>query len=492
MILYSIWTIWKVGGKVIRVQQIKIKEGHKLYPYFDDLTFKAKNLYNTANYYTRQCLTGAKKDILKITPNEQEILNLVNETIPRLNDLTKNYYNKRLAKEVLKEKPQDVKEPVVYSLITEDKSFLGYNLLEGVLKLTDNKDYKSLPGQVNQQVLKLLMRDWKSFFNSLKDYNKAPEKYKGRPKPPRYTKKDGRKVVSLSNQICNIKDNKYLKFPKTKESLNIGKLGLSGGKLKEVRVVPKFKHFIVELVMEYEDSISINKEATPKRVMAIDLGLNNLATIVNNIGERPIIIKGRALKSLNQYYNKKRAYYYGILRQGKSQKEGKFQSNKLNKLDDKRNAKVKDYLHKASRIIVNYAQEYGIDTIVIGKNTGWKTDINIGKSNNQNFVNIPHSKLIDMISYKAYEVGINIILTEESYTSKASFLDYDPIPVYNKDVQHKFSGKRITRGLYKTKDGTLVNADVNGALNIMIKAVPNAIGKRDRGLVDGPLMLSVA
>ena len=479
---------------MLRTQQIKVKKGHRLYPYFDDLTFKAKNLYNIANFYTRQCLTGVKKNDSNITPNETEAIDLVNKAIPKLNQLTKEYYAKRIAKEALKEKPNKVKEPAEYQLIAEGNSFLGYNLLEGILKVINNADYNALPGQVNQQVLKLLMRDWKSFFESLKDYKINPEKYKGRPKPPRYAKKDGRKMISLSNQICNIKDDKYLKFPKTKDRLNIGKLGLIGGKLKEVRVVPKANYFIVEIIMEFEDAICEEKIVNPKRILGIDLGVNNLATIANNIGERPIIIKGKALKSLNQYYNKQRAYYYSIIRQGKSQNEGKFSSNRLDRLDDKRNAKVKDYMHKASRMIIDYAKMHKIDTIVIGKNLNWKNEINIGKDNNQNFVNIPHAKLIEMISYKAEEVGINVILTEESYTSQASFLDYDNIPTYSKDnkEKHKFSGRRIERGLYKTKDGKLINADVNGALNIMIKAVPNAFSKRDIGFVDSPQVLLVA
>lgn len=479
---------------MLRTQQIKVKKGHRLYPYFDDLTFKAKNLYNIANFYTRQCLTGVKKNDSNITPNETEAIDLVNKAIPKLNQLTKEYYAKRIAKEALKEKPNKVKEPAEYQLIAEGNSFLGYNLLEGILKVINNADYNSLPGQVNQQVLKLLMRDWRSFFESLKDYKINPEKYKGRPKPPRYAKKNGRKMISLSSQICNIKDDKYLKFPKTKDRLNIGKLGLIGGKLKEVRVVPKANYFIVELVMEFEDAICEEKIVNPKRILGIDLGVNNLATIANNIGERPIIIKGKALKSLNQYYNKQKAYYYSIIRQGKSQNEGKFSSNRLDRLDDKRNAKVKDYMHKASRMIIDYAKMHKIDTIVIGKNLNWKNEINIGKDNNQNFVNIPHAKLIEMISYKAEEVGINVILTEESYTSQASFLDYDNIPTYSKDnkEKHKFSGRRIERGLYKTKDGKLINADVNGALNIMTKAVPNAFSKRDIGLVDSPQVLLVA
>jgi len=486
-------------NKNYRVQQIKIKKGHRMYNYFDDMSFKAKNLYNVSNFYIRQCLTGAKKDQDKLTVNEKEAIELINNSIPILNQSKVDNYHKRLDREAKKPETErrKVKEPSQYELIAEDNSFLGYDLLEGVLRLNNQVDYMALPAHVNQQVLKrLLIKDWKSFFKANQGYKINPDKYTGKPRPPKYAKKNGRKPVIFTNQVCTVKNNKYLKFPKTKLQLNIGKYGLGyNGKLKEVRVLPRSNHYIVEVVFELT---KIDKDLidnrTSKRVIGIDLGIDNFATIANNVGKKPIIIKGKTLKSINQYYNKERAYYYGILRQGKSQKEGQFTSKKLQKLDEKRNAKVKDFMHKASRLVVDYAVENDIDTIVIGRNEDWKRNINMGKVNNQKFVTIPYNKFIEMTKYKAYEKGIKVIITEESYTSKASFFDGDIMPTYDEksNSKHSFSGKRIKRGLYQTKDGRLINADVNGALNIIVKVIPDAFGLRDRGLVANPLVLSIA
>ena len=486
---------------MLRTQQIKIKKGHKMYSYFDEISFQSKNLYNVGNFYIRQCLTGLKKDAKNLTPNEKDIIQLVNAIIPRLNQLKEDYYNKRVVKETLKplSKQKEVKEATKYQLLDKDNSFLSYELLEGILKLNNNPDYMALPGQVNQQVLRLLLRDWKSFFMASKDYKSNSSNYTGRPKPPKYANKNGRKIATFTNQICKIKDSKYLRFPKIKLQLNIGKLGLTDGKLKEVRVVPHFSYYIVEVVLELNESseailVRENRlKEEPNRVIGIDLGIDNFVTIANNIGIQPMIIKGKVLKSINRYYNKERAYYYSILRQGKSQKEGQFNSNRLNRLDEKRNAKVKDFMHKASRAVIDYSIANDIDTIIIGKNNDWKRGINIGKVNNQRFATIPYSQFIDMIEYKANELGIKVIITEESYTSKASFFDYDIIPSYDKNSSgnHSFSGRRIKRGLYQTKDGILVNADVNGALNIIIKVVPEAFKVRDIGLVNQPQVLRI-
>ncbi len=480
---------------MLRTQKIKIKKGNKMYKYFDEICFNAKNLYNIGNFYIRQCLTGLKKDDKDITTNEKEAINYINNTIPYLNQIKLDYYNKRLNTE--SQKPigerKAVEKPAQYKLLSKNNSFLGYNLLDGIFKLNNQSDYISLPGQVNQQVLRLLINDWKSFFKANKDYRVNPKKYKGKPKPPKYAKKNGRKTVTLSNQICKIKDNKYLRFPKTKLRLNIGKLGSINGKLKEVRVVPYSNYYEVEIVFEIADNIKA-KTDEPKRIIGIDLGIDNFATIANNVGLQPVIIKGKRLKSLNRYYNKQRAYYYGILRQGKTQKEGQFTSKRLKRLDEKRNAKVKDFMHKASRTVVDYCINNNIDTIIIGKNKQWKQNANIGKVNTQKFVSIPYNQFVEKVKYKAEEIGIRVIVTEESYTSKASFLDYDIVPTYKEKSKekHEFSGKRIKRGLYKTKDGKLINADVNGALNIITKVVSDAFGTRDIGLVNSPQVLSIA
>ncbi|UJL47376.1 transposase [Virgibacillus sp. NKC19-16] len=307
--------------------------------------------------------------------------------------------------------------------------------------------------------------DWQSFFASLKDYKENPSKYLGRPRIPGYIK-SAMRIATFSNQDCTIK-NKCLKFPKIKEKLNLGKLGYTNEKLKSVRVIPKYGQFVVEIV--FEGNIAEPISEIPKRVMAIDLGIDNLATITTNTGKAPVLLKGKNIKSINQFYNKKRAYYNRILRQGKSSKEGLFSSHRLQNLDALKHRKLKDLFHKASFVAMSIAELEDINTIIIGNNKGWKQNANMGAKNNQRFVGIPFSLLINMIKYKAERVGINIIVTEESYTSKASFLDRDDIPTYGEEIVTNLSGKRISRGLYRTKENQMVNADVNGSADIMRK-----------------------
>ncbi|WP_246843995.1 IS200/IS605 family accessory protein TnpB-related protein [Hydrocoleum sp. CS-953] len=199
------------------------------------------------------------------------------------------------------------------------------------------------------------------------------------------------------------------------------------------------------------------------------------------------MINGRPLKSINQYYNKVKSFLQSQLRKNQS-------SLRLKKLCNKREFKINDYLHKASRLIINTLINQKIGTMIIGHNEDWKQKINLGKRNNQNFVSVPYNKLIEMLSYKAKMVGINVIITEESYTSASSFIDNDLIPVYKKGEKNQvtFSGKRIKRGLYRTASKRLINADVNGSLNIMRKAVPNVFDYGIEGVVVHPVRITPA
>ena len=232
-------------------------------------------------------------------------------------------------------------------------------------------DYKSLPAQTNDHTLILLSQDWKSFFCALKEYKINPDKFKGKPQIPRYAKKDGRKVAIFTNQSCKIKTKAingettyYLIFPKTKLVLNLGTFDISSNKLQEVRIAPGPNFYTVEVIVAVPKSIVAEES---NRIVSIDLGVNNFATIANNVGLTPIIIKGGVLKAKNQFYNKLRAKYYGILRMGKKTNEGQFTSKRLNKLDTNRHAFIKDYFHKASKLIINYCTENQIDTIVSPK-----------------------------------------------------------------------------------------------------------------------------
>ena len=227
------------------------------------------------------------------------------------------------------------------------------------------------------------------------------------------------------------------------------------------------------------------KEAEMKenngRYCAVDLGLNNMATVTSNVS-KPYIINGRPVKSINQYYNKKKAYLQSKLKDQKT-------SRRIQKLTLKRNNKIKDYFHKTSSYIVNQLVSDSINTIIIGHNKDWKQDISIGSKNNQSFTSVPHTMLINQLKYKCRLVGINVICREESYTSKSSFLDHDPIPNLG-DNKASFSGRRIKRGLYKSGRERLINADVNGSYNIMRKEVGDVALPADRGFVFNPIKIS--
>ncbi|MEH7460328.1 transposase, partial [Bacillus sp. JJ1127] len=370
-----------------------------------------------------------------------------------------------------KEKQKEVKCNL-FSAPTTEKPYVDYNFLDALFKVMIQNDYRTLPTQSSQSIMKNVFQNWKSFFASLKDHKKNPNKYTGRPRIPKYICSSEKEIL-YTNQDCVIKNDKFLKFPKTKLQLNIGKLGFTEGKLKQVRVIPKYNEYVVELVVDVpSEQQSVEENG---RYMSIDLGIDNLATIVTNTGMKPVLVKGKHIKSINQYYNKMKSHFTSVLRKGKQTKEGSFTSKRIEKLHQKRYLKIKDIFHKASHHIVKLAQEEEVCKIVIGQNKSWKQETNMGKKNNQIFCHIPHSLLIQMITYKASAVGIQVVVTEESYTSKASFLDYDFIPTYGTNDQNAtFSGKRMKRGMYRSAKGIGINADVNAAANILRKVVPNA------------------
>ncbi|MGG3161539.1 transposase [Geobacillus stearothermophilus] len=381
----------------IRVEQHQIKQTHSLWKMCDDLCFKSKNLYNYANYIVRQ-----------------EFIN--------------------------------------------NNEWIRYNSLDKMLK--HEQVYKELPAQTSQQILRLLDQNWKSFFKAIKDWSKNKEKYLGRPKLPKYKKKNGRNVVIFTNQQCKIKDG-YIKLPKTDLKL---KIKVTEG-LQQVRIIPKGSVYVIEVVYKKEIPDMTHES---NRVVGIDLGLDNFATMVNNIGETPIVINGKGIKSINQYYNKQKAYFQSILKK----QNGLDWSKRLEKITLKQNNKIKDFMHKASRYVVNWCMERHIDTVIIGKNDNWKQEVNLGKRLNQSFVQIPYNMFIQQLQYKCEEVGIKVVLTDESYTSGTSFLDGEAPTKENYD-----KSRRIKRGLFKSNKGILINADVNGAYQIIKKVSPNAFNK---------------
>jgi putative transposase len=347
--------------------------------------------------------------------------------------------------------------------------YSNYNLLDKVLKST--REYRAMPAKVSQQTLRNLDQNWRSFFAAIEEYKLEPEKFLGRPKLPKYKDKEGRHLVIYTKQAVS------------KTSLKIGRIKLSGlnfsfptkvkpEKLNQVRIVPQSDCYVIEVIYEEKE---LKTETSTEKIAAIDLGVNNLIALTSNQLEfRPILINGRPLKSLNQFYNQKKASLQ------KQLPLRKYWSNRLSRLTRKRQQKINDYYHNVSNYLVKVLLDLKIDTLVIGKNKNWKQSVNLGKRNNQNFTNIPHNILIEKISYKCFLKGIKVVEREESYTSAASFLDLDEMPIYGEETEAesiKFSGVRLKRGLYRSKSGKIINADVNASYNILRKAFPKAFAE---------------
>jgi len=359
--------------------------------------------------------------------------------------------------------------------------WIRYAELDKILKAdTEYKDYAEMPtAQSAQQIVRLIDKNWKSFFQSIKDWSKHKEKYLGKPKMLKYLKKDSKYLLILTNQNCKIREDK-ISFPKVFNGFSIQPKFLRRENYKsfqQVRMIPHEDKLVVELVYEI---VFCEEKKDNNRYIGIDIGVNNLVTVANNVGDTAFIINGRALKSMNQFYNKQISYYRGICKR----MNHKDYSKRMNRLIKKRNAKIDDYLHKASRKIIYYCIDNQVNTIIIGKNKEWKQGSNIGRKNNQNFVQIPFARFIEMIQYKASECGIAVILTEESYTSGTSFIDNE-LPVkgnYDKS-------RRIKRGLSKSNYGMLINADLNSDYQIMKKVVQM---KWDRGCALHPFVVNIA
>ncbi|WP_192401110.1 RNA-guided endonuclease InsQ/TnpB family protein [Thermoanaerobacterium thermosaccharolyticum] len=403
--------------KVNRVERHIIYPKNPYYKLLDEYCFKSKNLYNFANYQIRQKFCSEGK-------------------------------------------------------------YISYNDMDRLLKQQGmDFDYRNMPtAQSAQQILRLLDKNWKSFFKSIKDWSKHREKYTGRPKLPSYLPKNGRYQLILTNNNCKLR-NGQIHFPKC---FNGFVLNTKVTNLQQVRILPRYNHIIVEVV--YQVEIPQMKKDNG-RYIGIDIGLDNFATIGNNVGAMPIILNGKGLKSINQYYNKKISHYREI-----AKRINKLDyTNKMNKLTIKRNNKINDFIHKVSKRVIHYALALDVNTIIIGNNKNWKRESKMSKKVNQSFVGIQHQEFINKVIYKAENVGIKVILVEESYTSGTSFLDGE-MPIkenYNKS-------RRIHRGLFKANNGRLINADLNGAYQIMKKVFPEAFAEGIEGVGLHPIKVNVA
>ncbi len=338
--------------------------------------------------------------------------------------------------------------------------------------------YTCMPAHSAQQTLKFLVQAWKSYFQSKKEFRKNPAKYLfEEPQSPKYKKKTGFHTIYFTKNQLRMKEEGWVYFPK-RVGLKV-KTRLDKKNIHHVRILYKGTSFIVELV--YEEELEEFQELESDRILAMDLGVNNLISGVSN-GMSPFLISGRKLKAINQWYNKEKARIQSVYDLQGLKEYGQ----KMQHLIDKRNWRVEDYIHKASRIVINQCLKNNLDTIVIGYNQKWKQKTSMGKRSNQNFVHIPFLKLVHHIRYKGEEVGIKVHLTEESYTSKCSFVDDERLGKHK-----KYAGRRIKRGLFKSKEGVLLNADLNAAGNIGRKVFPVVFTYGTVDAVSHPTYLTV-
>jgi putative transposase len=339
--------------------------------------------------------------------------------------------------------------------------YIPYAVLEKQFKQKDLLPDQQLPLKVVQNVLRQVDHDWQAYFAALAEYETHPAKFTGRPKLPGYKNTaDGRNMLVYTSQATGKRI-----FRKK------GVIKLSGldvhiqtqqKAFDQVRILPRKTHYLVEVVYTVQEQP--DKALDPTLYAAGDLGIDTLCALTSNKpGFMPLLVNGRVLKSINQGYNQHRAALQSRL------PEGQYTARLLESLTDNRNRRIKTELHRCSKLIIQTLLDNHIATLVIGKNDGWKQEVKLGKRTNQNFVNIPHAQFIAMLTYKAALVGINVILSEESYTSKCSFLDNEPI------CKHEcYAGKRVKRGLFRASSGQYINADVNGSYNILRKVVPKA------------------
>ena len=408
----------------------------------------------------------------------------------QLKQLTKeDYKNLKLLSHIAK----NLANEAIYNVrqyYFQEGEYLNYQ--KNYVLLKDSPNYKMLNSNMAQQILKEIDGSFKSFFGLIKLAKKGKYNYKDI-KLPNYLPKNG--FTTLVIGFVRIKDNKLTipysnTFKKEHKSIEINiPPKLVDKKIKEIRIIPKSNARFFEIQYTYEVE-EIQSNVDKNKALAIDFGINNLATCVTSQGQS-FIIDGRKLKSINQWYNKENARLQSI--KDKQGYKNKYTNKQLQNVI-KRNNKVCDYMNKTARTTINYCLENNIGNIVCGYNVTFQRNTNLGKKNNQTFTNIPFGILREKIEYLCKLYGINFIKQEESYTSKASFFDKDDIPVYNDDNPKKyvFSGKRINRGLYQTKDGKLLNADVNGALNILSKS--KVVGLDTlycRGELDTPIRIRV-
>jgi putative transposase len=355
-------------------------------------------------------------------------------------------------------------------------------------RMKDHEAYeahKALPAKVAQQVLRLLDKNWQSYFAALAAWKADPSKFLGRPRLPGYQdKQHGRNLLVYTIPALRIP---ALRIPALRNGLICPSMlditvKTRQQQVQQVRIIPRSSFYVVEVIYE---QAPVPAAVHPALHAGVDIGLNNLAVLTSDKpGFVPRVVNGRPVQSINQFYNKRRA-------QLQSQLGTVGTSQRLERMTTRRTRRIDWYLHTASRRIIALLVAEGIGTLIIGKNPLWKQDVCMGRRTNQNFVSVPHARFIELLTYKAALVGIEVQFTQESYTSQASFLDGDPLPVYGAADIPAFSGRRVKRGLYRAADGRHLNADANGSYTVIRPGAPEAFTQGSRGCVVHPIRLAV-
>lgn len=393
-------------------------------------------------------------------------------SLMRLCEVSKNLYNQALY--IIRQE-----------LINNDR-FIFYREIEETMKTVTNLEgelnYRLMPKtQCAQQCLKVLDKNMKAYIKSIKDWSKHPEKYNGKPGLPNYKKKLNQ--IIFTSQCCQIRNGRLVLTKSL--SIEIPQWEKYGDKLsnfQQVRINPILDGTYFDIEIVYLDDEAENEELNSNKYASIDLGLDNFATMIDTDGNA-VIYNGRQMKSINQWYNKEKSRLQEELAKNDARRKT---SLRIRAVTRRRNGRINDMMHKISRDIVKRLVKGKIRTLIVGHNKEWKDSINIGHKNNQNFVSIPHSKFISLLAYKCSMVGITLVTTEESHTSKCDALALEEICHHD-----EYLGRRKKRGLFQSSVGKLINADVNGALNILRKVVGDSpvAGIVDRGRLFRPVLL---
>lgn len=409
----------------------------KIYEEIDGFCYHSKNLHNQTNYLITQCgrISRKLKEGSPLEEWESAMLEQVNSGISAYNE-------SRPGKKEMQH-------------ISGQNGFLAdAYFLSWYLKAEEN--YKAMPYATCAQIcIQEVCRNWKAYYRSLQAFRKAPSKMTGCPRRPGYLdKKTGRNALVLTYQNIRVRGDGVISFPSFMKGITIRSRHTG---IRQVRILTEPDR--IRILLMYEQKEAENTKASG--CMGIDPGVNNLLALSMDTAAEPVLINGKPLKSINQYYNRRKA----DLASRAKKANGADMTNRIRRLTAKRNRKVKDYLHKASRMVIRIAQENGIGTIIIGRNAGWKQEAGMGKKTNQTFTSIPHWKLIQMICYKAELAGIRVITVDESYTSGTSYHDSE-----QPEERYYRKSRRVKRGLFLCDDGYAINADINAAYQMMKKA----------------------